>query len=131
MTEGEVRQLRDDIKALQRRPVERVLDVAVRLLIPTVFGLVAWLWTLEEQAHRHDVRLSRIEESRFTNNDGASLLQSIRDELRTNYPPKWLTDAIVRMESAAQVTEARFVEVTERLIRLEEQIRQLKESKND
>lgn len=90
-------------REVHRTGADRLWTVAGRaattLALPGILGLSSWLSSLADRVQLNADRLTRIEGNRFTSEDGRKLVEQIRDELRTHYPPEWLRQAITRLEN--------------------------------
>lgn len=117
-----VEDLRAEVNVMQKSPLDKAFDIAIKVAIPVVIGIVGWVYAIESETDRIASRIEVVEQTRFTDKDGNRLLETLHNEIRTNYPPRWLSDAVVRIEAATQANAARFIELSERIIRLESSI---------
>jgi hypothetical protein len=66
---------------------DRVWDMLTKATVPITMIVATALIS-------HEVRLSRIEENRFTDLDGAHLHQKLLEDFGKTYPPKWLLEDV-------------------------------------
>ena len=71
---------------------DRWWDVALKFAVPLVIGAFG-------MSINHEIRISRIEENRFTNADGAALEARVLDKL----PPQWLREQVNEIKAAQKV----------------------------
>jgi hypothetical protein len=124
MTPAEIRADLDTIRAaVEVSTSDRVWRLLGRiasvLAVPAMIGAGSWLSDLGARVEQNHDRLTVIESSRFTSNDGRDLVDALRQEIRTNYPPEWLRQAIARIEIQQSRTAAKLEELDDRLDRLE------------
>ena len=95
--------------------------VVVSLAVPAVIGSWSWFADLAKAVQRNDSRIEMIEATRFLSADAAAmesrLLQALarqREEV-----PRWLQDAISRIEKDGSSARQKLEAMTERLSRIE------------
>ena len=95
--------------------------VVVSLAVPAVIGWWSWFADLAKAVQRNDSRIEMIEATRFLSADAAAmesrLLQALarqREEV-----PRWLQDAISRIEKDGSSARQKLEAMTERLSRIE------------
>ena len=95
--------------------------IVVSLAVPAVIGSWSWFADLAKAVQRNDSRIEMIEATRFLSADAAAmesrLLQALarqREEV-----PRWLQDAISRIEKDGSSARQKLEAMTERLSRIE------------
>lgn len=95
--------------------------IAVALAVPAIVGSWSWFADLAKVVQRNDSRIEMIEATRFLSADAAAmesrLLQALarqREEV-----PRWLQDAISRIEKDGAAAQQKLEAMTERLSRIE------------
>lgn len=95
--------------------------IVVALAVPAVIGSWSWFADLAKVVQRSESRIEMIEATRFLSADAAAmesrLLQAIarqREEV-----PRWLQDAISRIEKDGSSARQKLEAMTERLSRIE------------
>ena len=95
--------------------------IAIALTVPVIVGSWSWFADLAKAVQRSESRIEMIEATRFLSADAAAmesrLLQAIarqREEV-----PRWLQDAISRIEKDGATARQKLEAMTERLSRIE------------
>ena len=76
--------------------------------VPLAFALGGFLFG-------HEIRISKIEETRFTDQDAAEMYR----ELLENLPPQWLKDTIKELQKHCRATEIQISDLNARVQSLE------------
>lgn len=100
-TEGMLTKLDSVLDRLQKLETKstaaRWWDAAMKFAVPLVIGAGS-------MAVGHEIRLTRIESTRFTKDDGAALLEKVRQE---NQVPAWLKDSLAEIKTGIRDLDAR------------------------
>jgi len=89
---------------LPLRPSFDVLLRVAQLVLALCLPVVGWTFA---RVQDHEVRLVRIESSRFTSRDAKELLT----EFQANYPPAWLRDDMVELKATMRSVEQRMLKL--------------------
>lgn len=99
---AELRSMRRDIGQTSADRAWKIAGrVATTLALPALVGFGGWLSDLAERVAGNSNRILVLETNEFTADDGRRLIEQIRQELRDNYPPEWLRQAVTRLEGQA------------------------------
>lgn len=93
---------------MKTRLLDWMLGTAASIGILLGAGSLAWHRKHEADSSDQDVRISKIEDTRFTREDAAVLRAQLVSEMRT--PPKWVADRLdlileATRENAADIDE--------------------------
>lgn len=128
-----IEKLQREVTALHRDQVEqrqasepsltsKMLDRAVKFLIPVTLAIAGWLTTLETRVSDLEASERVHEAMAFTKTDAAALRAEMVQIVTSQPPPKWMTDAIGRIERSAETVAKAVAEIDRRMTRLETQL---------
>ncbi len=111
-------ELRGELQTLSPRRASKWVDCTIKLIAPLLVLFVVWLLTLRSAVEVHGTRLDDLDTHMFTRADGLALAETIRREIRTDYPP-WLYESVKRIDKNMSAIDARLADLRERVVRVE------------
>jgi hypothetical protein len=87
------------------KAMRRLIEIAVVALVTAV------IW--------QEIRISKIEENRFTSTDGAHLERRLIDWADARFPQEWLRNSLTELKTLAKANATSLSEMSNRLTRLE------------
>lgn len=121
---NEIERLRREVEP---RPRDRIAETAMRIIagvtVASLVGVFAWLAALagSVQNNAHDIDLIR--STRFTAEMGAALRADLLDRMAQT--PRWLNEAMIRLEKTAEKVEQRFDGFEQRLDEMETRLNRI------
>jgi hypothetical protein len=83
--------------------------MVTRVSVAVVLGVSAVLFA-------HEIRLTKIEETLFTDNDARILKDKIIEHTFKNYPPEWLRLQIVEIRDTLKIIDQRLRKLEDRAL---------------
>lgn len=89
---------------------DRIWDIATKLSVPAVLAAGAAIIA-------HEIRISRLEATRFSRSDGLVLERDVREWMDERFPPYWLRASLVEIKADLKTIDERLRSVEQSLIK--------------
>ena len=93
----------------------RFQELGIKVALPTMLSLAAGGVALGThfvlKDGEHDVRISKIEETRFTAEEGIKMESRLKEYMSDHYPPPWLRERLDDIKKTVESNAARLREL--------------------